>query len=623
MLKKKKKNKNKQSTTTTTTPASQTGNRVPSPGFSLASVFGLGRTQPRQQTPQQTTHLTTHQTPQQTTHQTPQQIPSNTTTTTTTTTTISPPTRWNHSTPTPRTNRSDITIHIRRPGEGNSSSSEREKVVVVPDAPQESGESSADQGISPEVLQMLDEIEEVLQLPGADDAVYLPVSQLGLTLKIDYTPLQRMEDGEEADFIDTRLERILGRPHPLGAAFMHKYGARDPRMTVWVMRALCLLSDNAEALSAMGVNPGAAVQRLIAMAKKQSRLSLSAPSHGFEMQVLQVGGFVEGKLLSSLFPPDRPTCLKLLSLYHPARTERGEVVLLPPLDFQQLGVQMKNLMHQVVMSEWKAWRETGKPMARHAIEDIAKVAGFLQGWLKERFGTFPLAAVDSLYHNGWTYEKQLVSTLSKPGDDNELLGWLMNRGQLVGWGQNYGAPFKTTSYDPSRKEDREALQTIYADLLANPQFKQALKAVSKLTACCSKGQGKIMVQPLFPSTKVMSRTQFRWRQARTLIHEFLHALTHEKLTEASWNIGEGQVLTEGLTDLLTAQFFAQLVQEVRSNEEIRRLILGDEPFEEPAAKHLEVGYGAAGEKAKIIKALVGIDNLMAAYFLGAVKFIGL
>nr|WP_062337098.1 hypothetical protein [Herbidospora sakaeratensis] len=602
MLKKKK--KNKQPTTTTTTPASQTGNRVPSPGFSLASVFGLARPQPRRQQPP-----SNNTTPS-----------SNTTTTTTVTSTRTP---WTRSAPTRRTDRSDITIHIRRPGEGSSSSTEQEKVLVVPDEPQESGESDADQGISPDVLQMIREMEELLELPGSDDAVHLPVTELGITLKIDYGPLQRMKDGEEAAFIDARMARITGEPDQIGAAFIAKYGAADPRMTVWVMRALCLLSDNAEALAAMGVDPKKAVDRLMAMARKQSRLSISAPSHGFEMQILQVGGFVEGKLLAGLDPPDPSKVLKLLALYHPARTERGEILVLPPLDARQLDAQMKNLMYKVVISEWKAWRETGKPMEVHAIGDIAKVAGFLQGWLKDRFGTFPLAAVDSLYHNGWTYEKQLVSTQSKPGDDNELLGWLMNRGQLIGWGKNYGAPFAAASYDPSRKQDRDALQRIYADLLGNPQFKQALKAVSRLTACCSKGQGKIMVQPFFPSTKVMSRVQFRWRQARTLIHEFLHALTHQNLTEASWNIGEGQVLTEGLTDLLTAHFFAQLVDEVRSNGEIRQLILGDEPFEEPAAKHLEVGYGTAGQKAKTIKALVGLDNLMAAYFLGAVKFIGL
>ncbi|TKK89598.1 hypothetical protein FDA94_09430 [Herbidospora galbida] len=602
MLKRKKKQK-KPSTTTTTTPASQTGNRVPSPGFSLAGIFGLSRTPARQQPSRQN--------------------PSNTTTTTTVSSTRTP---WTRSTPTQRPQRSDITIHNRRSGEGSSSSSsEPEKVVIPDDVPEsnESGESSADQGIPSGVLLAIEEMDEVLQLPGADEAVYLPVGSLGLTLKIDYGPLRRMEDGEEADFINARMAQIMGGPYPIGVPFMRKYGTSDPRMTVWVMRALCLLSDNAEELSAMGVDPKKAVERLIAMAKKQSRMSISAPSHGFEMQILQVGGFVESKLLADLLPPNQPTVLKLLSLYHPARTERGEILILPPLKTRQLDLQLKKLMHQVVVGEYKAWRETGKPLAHHSIGEIAKVAGFLQGWLKERFGTFPLAAVDSIYHNGWTYEKQIVSTLSKPGDDNELLGWLMNRGQLVGWGKNYGAPFTAASYDPSRPQDREALQKIYDDLLGDPQFRKALTAVSKLTACCAKGQGKIMVQPLYPSTKVVTRVQFHWRQARTLIHEFLHALTHQNLTEASRGIGEAQVLTEGLTDLLTAHFFAQLVEEVRSNGEIRQLILGGEPFEEPAAKHLEVGYGAAGEKAKIIKALVGMDNLMAAYFLGAVKFIGL
>ncbi|WP_157555854.1 hypothetical protein [Herbidospora yilanensis] len=604
MLKKKK--KKPQNTTTTTTPASQTGNRVPSPGFSLAGIFGLVRTPARRQQPTSN---------------------SSSNSSNTTTTISSTRTPWLRSTPTQRPARGDVTIHIRRPGEGSSSSSsEPEKVVVIPDDPQESsesGESDAEQGISPDVLQMIREMEEVLQLPGADDAVYLPVNQLGITLKIDYGPLRRMKEGEEAAFIDARMEQIMGRPLPMGVKFMQLYGASDPRMTVWVMRALCLLSDNAEALSAMGVDPKKAVERLIAMAKKQSRMSISAPSHGFEMQILQVGGFVEGKLLAGLLPPSSGTVLKLLSLYHPDRTERGEIRILPPLDARGLDTQLKYLLRQVVKSEYKAWRETGKPLAFNSIDDIAKVAGFLQKWLKDRFGTFPLAAVDSLYHNGWTYEKQIVSTLSKPGDEPELLGWLMNRGQLVGWGKSYGAPFVTAHFDPARPQDREALQKIYTDLLGDSDFKKALTAVSKLTACCAKGQGKIMVQPLFPSTKVVSRVQFRWRQSRTLIHEFMHALTHQNLTEASRVIGEGQVLTEGLTDLLTAHFFAELVNEVRSNGEIRQLILGGEPFEEPAAKHLEVGYGTAGEKAKIIKALVGMDNLMAAYFLGAVKFIGL
>ncbi|WP_157523145.1 hypothetical protein [Herbidospora cretacea] len=579
-----KKKKKKQSTTTTTTTTTAT-HTTPSPGLSLFKIFNLDKPKPR---PANTSNSSNS---------------SNSSTT-----------KWTRVTSSSH-NARGVLLGVRRaPGEGSSSSKEEEDVEQ---------DEQVEEVIPSGVEDLIREMEQLLAAE-TDVAFELPVKELGLALHVDYTPLLRLKEGEEADFISDRISRITGSDRPIGLAFMKKYGYADPKMTAWFMRALCLISDNTEALMAIGVHPGQAVQRLIGMAKQQARMSITAPSHGFEMQILQVGGFLQTKLLSGLVEPDGRVRLKLLSLYNPEKTETGVVRIIPPLDKPKLRNDLGLKIIQVVQSELSVWRQTGGVFTEvNAIADIAVVANYLQGWLKERFGLFPLAAVDSPYHKGWIYGEMLESTESKPGDRNELLGWLKNRGDLIGWSKDYGSAFAVTNYDPKRREDREALADLYEELLTKPNFVKMLKSVSKLTACHSRGQGKVMIQPWYHNKKITNRVNFRWRQARTLIHEFLHALTHQDLIEISKTIGHGQILVEGLTDMLTVHFFTQLVKDVQADKKTQLVILGDEPFAPPKASYYDVGYGNAGEKAVTITALVGMDNVMAAYFLGATKLIGL
>ncbi|MGW0809825.1 hypothetical protein [Nonomuraea sp. NPDC002799] len=441
----------------------------------------------------------------------------------------------------------------------------------------------------------------------------------GMPLIVDYTPIENLRKGEEAKFIDQRVMQILGRNFRMGEKFMAAIGNHDPAMAQWLMRALCLISDNYETLQKLGVRPEAIVQRLIKMTNKQIRMSMAAPNRGFEMQVLQVGGLMREKLLMDCVMPDRRTKEWLITIYNPGANPHKPIGELDP---HTLRDRMRIELVKVVSSEYKMWRtNSGKLTEPHKLEDIGVIGNFIQKFLKDRFGDFALSALESPYYKGWAYSKELVSTESKPGDRPELLGWLMNRGELVGWGKNYGRPFVAANFDPSRREDKLVLQAIYDELLTDPRLVKYLKAVSQLTACHSKGQGKIMVQPWYQNTAMVSKVNFRWRRARTLIHEFLHALTHEKLYAVV--AGRKQILTEGFTELITVEIFTELIAVVRQDEATRKIILGDEEFAEPNPSYLTLGYADAGTNAQLIADSLSMNNIKAAYFLGETKLIGL
>lgn len=466
-----------------------------------------------------------------------------------------------------------------------------------------------------EVDEMLANLDDLIQRPPTRQ-VRLNVK--GLDLVVDYSSVAKVPKGGEAAYIDAQVENLLGRPYPIGESFMAVVGRQNPEMAQWLMRALCFVYDNQATLLQLGVTPEALVRRLVNTARKQIRMSMTAPEHGFEIQILRVGGLMQQRLIIDLIPPDQDTRNLLRALYNPGK---NPAKLIGPLRPALLRELMRPALVKVVVGEYRIWRtNSGNFTEAHTIEDIGVIADYVQGFLKARYGEYPLAAIESPYHNGWTYSNELVSTESKPGDDRELLGWLVNRGDYVGYG-NAQSPYSRANYDPGRAEDRQVLLDIYHELLSEPKFRKYLAIVSQLTACHAKATGKVMVQPWYHNTDVTSRVNFRWKRARTLIHEFLHALTHKNVYDVS--VGHKQILLEGFTEVITVEVFTQLIIEVRDNPNAHLIILGDEPYADPDPSYLKVGYGEAGTKAEQIAGAVSMDNIKAAYFLGETKLIGL
>lgn len=475
------------------------------------------------------------------------------------------------------------------------------------------------------LLALIDELERDLDLmprPGRRPA--LSVKGGMLTARIDYTDPMRVAKGREGSWLNEQLGRLLRTNTTLGTQFVTKYGTDDNGPTPWLMRAVNIYWSNLYGLLKAGVSLESVVPLLLKQSLRPTRTPVDALNQGFEHEVVRVGGWFKKTLINRLQAPTNPRTLQWLhTTYHPGRTETGESTI-GPLDRNTLKNLLSTELRNVVASELSLWRtDSGGETERRPFNHLMQTADFIQSWIRNRLNIYPLAEPQSPYYTGFVYSSQLISTLTKETSLRQQLGWLRNRGDLVGWSKDWGAPYVKGNYDPGREADRLFREEIFAELLKDDKLTAALNDVIRLTASHSLTTGTIAIVPFFPNPSMRSKTDHLWREAHTLIHEFLHRLTHENFHQAAKSIGYRQILDEGMTDLLAATYFQVLVNDVRTDPVVRKAILGDAPFTEPEEHLLVPGYGNAGILAGKIKEVLGLPNICAAYFLGATELIGL
>lgn len=137
------------------------------------------------------------------------------------------------------------------------------------------------------------------------------------------------------------------------------------------------------------------------------------------------------------------------------------------------------------------------------------------------------------------------------------------------------------------------------------------------------GGGVVRMHPREEATPAATRRS-RWDMFQTIIHEYLHTVTHPNYDRVADSIGGNQksILIEGVTSLMTDKVWQALYPaEIRANEALRASVEGSamafDPSVIPAISH----YDQIAQ-ARQIEARVGTEELKAAYFRGHTELIG-
>jgi hypothetical protein len=136
--------------------------------------------------------------------------------------------------------------------------------------------------------------------------------------------------------------------------------------------------------------------------------------------------------------------------------------------------------------------------------------------------------------------------------------------------------------------------------------------------------GTIFIQRWDMGNEADNRRQF-WSMFQTMIHEYLHKITHPTFSTAARRLGRQreQVFTEGGTSYFDKRVWQSIFpQEIASNATLRQDIEGAAYPYDPAVIPAHHGYAQMGQFERISNQ-VGEENAKAAYFKGEVDKIGM
>ncbi|WP_061300613.1 hypothetical protein [Herbidospora cretacea] len=446
----------------------------------------------------------------------------------------------------------------------------------------------------------------------------------GLVAIIDYTEVAKaIENDTRAEHVQSLFFATGGLRGDFGVWAVQRL---KPAQLTWLMHALTVYARNATTVRELGLWGESIAFGLVRVAVAAKELILPGDENGaFEREVVMRGGWMAAHLLNRERPGE-DAVQRLRPLYFPGRTKvDSDESTIGPLKEKELRRSMKEELGKVLDRFAEQWTPPkDQKLEPVDFEELKGVADLLQKFVGDKLWLFVLANTQSPYHSGFRYADSLRSTHEKQVTHDSLMNWMRNRGAIVGWGENYNAPFTACDFDPSRQRDEEVLESIYEEMLKDRATAAKVELLLANTASHNHQTETISVPPFYPNPEQTARGTWRWRLARTIIHEFLHRVTHPDFTEMIGEIGYKQVMTEGFTDMITKDLFLMLEKEVARDEEFGRRVLGmDPPFPEPHEEYVKTGYGTAGVYAEKIRATVGTTNCYLAFFLGDTSYIAL
>lgn len=119
----------------------------------------------------------------------------------------------------------------------------------------------------------------------------------------------------------------------------------------------------------------------------------------------------------------------------------------------------------------------------------------------------------------------------------------------------------------------------------------------------------------------------RWRGFRTIVHEYLHQVTHPQFEQAA-RLGkmDFRILIEGFTQMYTGRVLRPVLENLEGLPKLRKQVEGGKypmPSPEVIGEFNNGDYAGHVEKAEAITEEIGENAAKAAYFQGHTEFLGL
>jgi hypothetical protein len=232
---------------------------------------------------------------------------------------------------------------------------------------------------------------------------------------------------------------------------------------------------------------------------------------------------------------------------------------------------------------------------------------------------------------GFAVSSSIFDVTALAPDQDTRLSYLENRATIAGRNTSSHARFSDknvfsdVNFDGSRAADRLEMEKLVTALEGDATVAAQVNRLIKHTGR-QEGSGA--------ATKIGLSTEFdagtftecaaRWRTVETLCHEIMHALAHPRVETEAAAVGFGQVIVEGMAEVLSSQLFnGRIRPKAKSTPAFKAKLeagITGAPCPEPPSG--TIGYGAAGSGADSIQKMVGDKRFRAAFFLGQMHLIG-
>ncbi len=222
----------------------------------------------------------------------------------------------------------------------------------------------------------------------------------------------------------------------------------------------------------------------------------------------------------------------------------------------------------------------------------------------------------TVLHDRWAIQEKAINDAKGKGDQATIDGiaeWRVQK--IMNEVEGFRAVLKKHGALSTRAPEKAVIDKVHKELMKSREAE--LLEIHKAWPG-SAGNGQIQLQ-LFKGADDKESRKILWGLFQTIIHEYLHTITHKTYSDYADSLGppKDQTLREGMTDLLTKTVWSN----VGITDALRQKIEGPLHDAVPVDIPQLSTYGETSQ-AETLMGIVGQKNCYAAYFHGKVELIG-
>ncbi len=444
-----------------------------------------------------------------------------------------------------------------------------------------------------------------------------------LTINVDYGGLSGIRDADLVSAVESRFIAFTGAAD--ASAIHAALAALTAAQQRWVLFALDLHQDNIQSPRDDRLDRTVAVQRLIAHAPSAVNTfpgTLGPP----EEEALRASGWFEVALAGHLAAPGPAFKSAIDIVLNPPPPGGGAI---PALDVAAFHARMDPAVrHLLTFIDPGSWTATGT----QSIATLKSIGDDIMAESKTFFSPYAHTARKSVLGiPGFKISTNIFSVTTLVPSRDTRLGYLENRSTIVGRNTSSHARFsdknifRDVNFDGTRAADQLEMEKLVAALEGDAAV---AAQVDRLIQHTGRQQGSGASTRIGLSTEfdagTLTECEARWKSVETLCHEIMHALAHPRVETEAAAVGFGQVIVEGMAEVLSTQLFNRRIKpKAKSTPAFKAKLeagIAGAPCPEPA--DATIGYAAAGSGADTIQKLVGDHRFRSAFFLGQMHLIG-